>query len=985
MINKEVRNRIDVWSKNMFEELDLASLKLKDEDVTLIVKSISVVTILNISFNEISEVGAAVIAENLKNLIALNISNNYVGSNGAIAIAENLEELIKLDISDNNILDLGARTIAQKLTNLRELNISSNTIGDSGVSLIGINLNKLLIFSCALNYVSHIGATEIANNLKQLTKLNLSYNFIGDIGVKALSENMVLLKDLKVSRNRIEYDGAEMIANSLNQLKVLDITLNQITDFGVQKIVTELPLLQHLKASQNNTKTIPAEFLNNIKSLRGYFSPSTKLVESTVIKMILLGNTSTGKTSLAQKLSTGKVRAHKSTHGIKLWKWSLKNKKAVIEVNIFDFGGQDYYHATHNLFLSDKSLFVIVWHPNLVDDSIDQSQFFSKNYWLGNIDYILQTNISEGYEKKETRDFAIWLLQNKADIKDLTKELPSEEIANLYPYDREGIFFLSIENKNKTEKWEKVWDYFYYSLTEKIFELAGKTKITQVTANIRAYWLPEVKKKFILSLDEFYSQAAERFNIKDLDILYNALDYLSKCGDLVWFKEDKILKDYIFTDPESFSNHIYKILSANIKALNQGEFNKPHVIYVLADIEKNDRVLLADLMIRVLEFGELIFKKPGGNIYGEDIYVAPQYLPENPHESYLKEIIQVSLVINFEHYIPFGRISTFITRYLKDKPNSILWKYGAIFDEGDCHCMISIDSQGIEIKETSKKYFERSQRVYIYIQSKINSFESNARKFKATLLKEYFYFFSVINIPRKTEVGENLFDNNNNNNPIEKGNSYIKQISLSNNNIDFFEINELLDAITQSQSKVKNTSGDYRLIPATFYHLLDKTKMLPKKIFFSYSHKDSQYRSELDAHFAALKRSSLIETWYDLQIDAGDEWDFKIMSELKNADVILLLLSADFMNSSYIWEKEIPLAIKEGKKVIPIFLRPCDFNIAGYKPLNEKGDFNIANIQGAPFDNSGQGIPWIISSHWLYRDEAYLKVIEKIKDVLNQD
>ena len=79
------------------------------------------------------------------------------------------------------------------------------------------------------------------------------------------------------------------------------------------------------------------------------------------------------------------------------------------------------------------------------------------------------------------------------------------------------------------------------------------------------------------------------------------------------------------------------------------------------------------------------------------------------------------------------------------------------------------------------------------------------------------------------------------------------------------------------------------------------------KIFLSYTHVDEQFCDMLQKHLAALKHQGLIETWHDRRIRAGDEFDNVIDRQLNEAQVILLLVSADFIASRYCYEIEIKL------------------------------------------------------------------------------
>lgn len=101
------------------------------------------------------------------------------------------------------------------------------------------------------------------------------------------------------------------------------------------------------------------------------------------------------------------------------------------------------------------------------------------------------------------------------------------------------------------------------------------------------------------------------------------------------------------------------------------------------------------------------------------------------------------------------------------------------------------------------------------------------------------------------------------------------------------------------------------------------------KVFFSYSHKDRAIREKIDQHFAVLKRSTVIETWYDNEIPAGDNFDKAIKTELEEAEIILLLVSANFLASDYCHDIELKLALKKHNsgeaKAVPIIVDICDW------------------------------------------------------------
>ena len=144
------------------------------------------------------------------------------------------------------------------------------------------------------------------------------------------------------------------------------------------------------------------------------------------------------------------------------------------------------------------------------------------------------------------------------------------------------------------------------------------------------------------------------------------------------------------------------------------------------------------------------------------------------------------------------------------------------------------------------------------------------------------------------------------------------------------------------------------------------------KVFISYSHQDEEIKNQLDAHLIGLKKSEMIDVWNDRKLIGGDVWDETIIAELKAADIIILLVSVGFLNSKYIWEKEVAIAMERHKnktaRVIPVIASSCDFT-----------DMPFAGIQALPknatpidtFNAGGE------------RARILMEIAKSIKDVVN--
>lgn len=139
-------------------------------------------------------------------------------------------------------------------------------------------------------------------------------------------------------------------------------------------------------------------------------------------------------------------------------------------------------------------------------------------------------------------------------------------------------------------------------------------------------------------------------------------------------------------------------------------------------------------------------------------------------------------------------------------------------------------------------------------------------------------------------------------------------------------------------------------------------------VFFSYSHKDEALRDQLESHLALLKNQGLIDAWYDRRIVAGDEIDDVIFGKLETADIILLLVSSDFLSSPYCYSREMMRAMERHNageaRVIPVILRHCLWQSAPF------GKLLAAPRDGKPV------------TAWPDRDEALADVARHIAKAL---
>ena len=146
---------------------------------------------------------------------------------------------------------------------------------------------------------------------------------------------------------------------------------------------------------------------------------------------------------------------------------------------------------------------------------------------------------------------------------------------------------------------------------------------------------------------------------------------------------------------------------------------------------------------------------------------------------------------------------------------------------------------------------------------------------------------------------------------------------------------------------------------------------MPFSVFISYSHRDRELRQELDKHLSNLKRQNVITAWFDGDIIPGTEWESQIIKHLTTDQLILLLISADFMASDFCYSIEMTQAIARHNanqaRVLPIILRPTDW-------------------KGAPFDKlkvlptDGKAV-----TRWPTHDDAFEDIIQGIREAIDDD
>jgi internalin A len=313
-------NRIAQISDALCQLFNLTELVLYGNQISQLPEAIgqlSKLTYLFLNSNLITKIPE--IIGQLPNLTGLSLSWNQITE--IPEIIGKLSNLTRLQICNNQITQIPE--VIGKLSKLTELDLSFNQI-TSIPETIG-QLSNLTEFDLSFNQITQI--PEVIGKLSNLTKLDLSYNQIENI---------------------------PECLETLPKLEKLDLRRNP------------LPISPEILGPANYWEKpgTPATIFNYLQKLRsGEVRPLNEA------KVLLVGQGSVGKTSLINRLTHNKYNPNESqTDGLNITDWQITVNTKSVKLNVWDFGGQEIYHATHQFFLTKRSLYVLVCNCRISED-----------------------------------------------------------------------------------------------------------------------------------------------------------------------------------------------------------------------------------------------------------------------------------------------------------------------------------------------------------------------------------------------------------------------------------------------------------------------------------------------------------------------------------------------------------------------------------------------------------------------------------------
>ncbi|MEA5532792.1 COR domain-containing protein [Crocosphaera sp. XPORK-15E] len=630
------RNKLTNLPESLTNLTQLTTLYLSQNQLTNLPESLTnltKLTRLDLSYNKLTNLPESL--TNLTKLTRLDLSRNKL-TNLPESLT-NLTQLTRLDLSGNELTNLPESLT--NLTQLTRLDLSGNELTNLPESLT--NLTQLTALN--LSYNKLINLPESLTNLTQLTTLYLNDNKLTNL--PEFLTNLTQLTELNLSGNRIT-NLPEFLTN-LTQLTTLYLNDNRITN--LPESLTNLTQLSTLDLRGNPLESPPIEVAEKgIYAIREYFRQIKEegkdyLYEA---KLLIIGEPGAGKTTLAQKIQNPnyQLKEEDSTKGIDVIQWDFEMSNGQqFRVNIWDFGGQEIYKATHQFFLTKRSLYTLV-----ADTRQEDTDFY---YWL---------HTSELFGDQSP----ILIIKNEK--QDRQREINQPTLRKQFLNLKETLATNLATNRGLADILTQIKHYI--SNLPHVGDALPKTWV-------RVREVLEKDERNYISLDN-YLEICQENGFKKREDKLQLSGYLHDLGVCLHFQDDPLLKQTVILKPEWGTAAVYKVLDNATVINNLGKFTQANLENIWSEekyINKQNELL--KLMMKF----KLCYQIPGAN--NDNIYIAPQLLTESQPDFNWDE--NNNLIIRYTYeFMPKGIITQFIVvmnKYIKEQ--KYVWKSGVILDK----------------------------------------------------------------------------------------------------------------------------------------------------------------------------------------------------------------------------------------------------------------------------------------------------------------
>ncbi|NDJ25475.1 GTPase, partial [Nostoc sp. B(2019)] len=549
----------------------------------------------------------------------------------------------------------------------------------SNLTTLFLNNNQLSSLPPEISQLSNLTTLSLANN--QLSSLPPEISQLSNLTTLSLANNQLSSLPPEFSQlsnlTRLYLDNNQLSSLPLEFCQLSNLTRlyldnNQLSSLPLE--FCQLSSLTTLFLADNQLSSLPPEFsqLSNLTTLDLHNNPLTspppEIIEQGtqaiftylrerlegnqrqwVSKLLVVGEGGVGKTSLLRALRGEQFDTQESTtHGIEIKSLELTHPTQAdvrMQLNTWDFGGQEIYHATHQFFLTNRSLFLLAWNARL---GFEQGKLY---YWLDTI-------------KALAPESPILLVATHIDERDA--DLPLTELRRKYP---QIVEHCKISSKISLGVEE---------LRQAIAEAAAKLPLMGEiwpTTWLNAANAIRTQPKKQITPQQLWDIMAES---KVADISKEVLArWLHELGEILYFQDNEELNDTVILKPQWVTEYISKVLESEEVIKRVGIFTRQEMAQLWRDLEPSMR----DHFLHLMERFDLSYRTQENR----DISLVVERLPFDPpnYEQKWQQIKQSSecheISMKFQlNTIPAGIPTWFIARQHRFTTNTH-WRNGVLF------------------------------------------------------------------------------------------------------------------------------------------------------------------------------------------------------------------------------------------------------------------------------------------------------------------
>ncbi len=700
------------------------------------------------------------------------------------------------------------------------------------------------------------------------------------------------------------------------KIEKLSIQHAQLASLAVW--LKELKHLTHLLLLGNKVLNIPREILgdeneiawgepNAQRVLDYYFARQTQGTRPlNEVKLLLVGRGEAGKTSVSRALrGEGFQKEQAETPGIEIRPWELACPGGEpVKVHVWDFAGQEITHETHRFFLTERSLYVVVL------DGRGGQQMEEAEYWLSHVERY--GSRKDGDKVEQSPVIVVLNKWRSPGPYDVEKRRLQREHPNIRAFvetdcrDGHGIDTLRETICAVLEQMPAVrqkWPLTYFQVRQKLDELVSNEDAT--------------KRRHFLNW-EAYRQVCVDCGVTEQSAQTSLAENLNALGVALYYGDDERLRDTRVLNPNWAANGLYGLVRGVHRKpfqnqpgqLWQGEFpavltegmqgmNAERGATIDDYPAERDGVRVHDFLLELMQDRELGFL--AGEYKKQPLYLLPGLLtldePEPKDYDVAAHIdgAQVRFRYLYE-LLPAGVMSRFIVRTHPLSDEYFRWQRGVVLGWGAARALVMAERR-------------RNPRVDVYILGGT----AEERQELAGVVRA-----------NMAEIHRGLPD----------GLKGEEELDLSVPGEQYENVEKLEQLEAQNMPvQIMTRTGAQNLPVTPELEQVQPAKARRKgasklKVFVSYAHANYKVWDKLKPHLDVLKNERLVSWWYDGKIRPGSEWDDAIRREMREADIVILLLSTAFFASKYIKGVELREARRRQQagdaEILPVLLEPCD-------------------------------------------------------------